>query len=180
MTQADETYLFPPTVFEVIEGSEDDLLIRGGKLLMDTPAIRKAIHIAVQAHSGQVDKGGNDYINHPFAVAGMVDSEDGQIAALLHDVIEDTTITLQDLRRQDIPEQVIKAVDCLTKRNGETLENYLNHIKSDPLATAVKLADLTHNSDLRRISAPTEKDFARVQRYRWEIAELQKETGPLE
>ena len=131
--------------------------------------MQKAYEIAAAAHAGQVDKAGNDYINHPLTVASFVAADDEKTVALLHDVVEDTPVTLQDLRDAGFSEAVVHAVDCVTKRDGEPLADYLCRVKSDPLATVVKLADLRHNSDLSRIPNPTERDLARVKRYHEEI-----------
>lgn len=138
------------------------------KLLLESKEIAKAYQIAVTAHKRQLDKGGHDYIGHPLAVAEMLMTEDEQIVALLHDVVEDTPITLQNLRKQGFSERIVKAIDCLTKRECETLETYLDRVKSNPLAVKVKIADLTHNSDIKRIPFPKEKDFARIERYKRE------------
>lgn len=135
--------------------------------------VLKAYNLAKSAHEGQVDKGGKPYIEHPVAVASLVFTDEEKTVALLHDVVEDTPITLSDLQAQGFTTEVVTAVDCLTKRQGEALSDYLNRVKSNTLATTVKIADLTHNSDIRRIPSPTEKDFARVARYKKEIAYLQ-------
>lgn len=144
------------------------------RLLLESKSVEQAYRLAADAHAGQADKGGNPYINHPVAVAEALATEDTQVVALLHDVVEDTPVSLQNLREQGFSERVVKAVDCLTKRDGEPLEAYLERVKQDPLAVTVKLADLTHNSDLRRISSPTEKDYARVERYQREIEFLRQ------
>lgn len=143
------------------------------KSLNVSSALEKALSLATEAHGGQVDKGGRPYINHPIAVAAMVDSEDEKVVALLHDVVEDTGITLEDLHRKyGFSSKIVYAVDCITKRAGESLHDYLLRVKRSELATAVKIADLTHNSDLSRISEPQAKDIQRVIRYRKELAFL--------
>jgi len=140
----------------------------------ESPVVQAAYALAAAAHAGQVDKAGADYINHPLTVASFVETDEEKIVALLHDVVEDTPVTLQNLRDAGFSEAVVRAVDCVTKREGEALQDYLLRVKSDPLATAVKLADLRHNSDLSRIPHPTGRDFARVERYRAEIAFLKE------
>ena len=105
-------------------------------------------------------------------VASFVKTDDEKTVALLHDVVEDTSVTLQNLSDAGFSDAVVHAIDCVTKREGEALQAYLQRVKSDPLATTVKLADLKHNADLSRIPHPTEKDFARVERYKAEIAFL--------
>ena len=134
--------------------------------------MQRAYEIAAKAHAGQVDKAGMDYIHHPLTVASFVETDDEKTVALLHDVVEDTFVTLQNLSDAGFSDVVVHAVDCVTKREGEELQEYLQRVKSDRLATAVKLADLQHNSDLSRIPNPTEKDIARAERYRKEIAFL--------
>lgn len=135
--------------------------------------IQKALNIAIKVHKGAVDKGGNDYIFHPVTVALSCRSDDEKTVALLHDVVEDTPITLDDLRREGFPERIVAAVDAVTRRNDEKGQNgravYLKRVKANPLARKVKLADLYHNSDLTRIPHPAEKDFARVKEYAKEI-----------
>lgn len=142
------------------------------KAKFDSPRVQQAYEIAASAHAGQVDKAGRDYIFHPLTVASFVKTDDERIVALLHDVVEDTSVTLQNLSDAGFSDAVVHAIDCVTKREGEALQDYLQRVKSDRLATAVKLADLQHNSDLSRISQPTEKDYARAERYRKEIAFL--------
>ena len=142
-----------------------------------SPQVQRAYEIAAIAHAGQVDKAGTAYIQHPLTVASFVKTDDEKTVALLHDVVEDTVVTLQDLRDAGFSANIVHAVDCVTKRDDESLKAYLQRVKSDPLATAVKLADLRHNSDLSRIPNPTEKDFARVKRYRQELAFLADPSG---
>ena len=138
----------------------------------DSPQVQQAYELAAKAHAGQVDKAGKDYIFHPLTVASFVTTDDEKTVALLHDVVEDTPVTLQNLSEAGFSDAVVHAVDCVTKREDESLEQYLLRVKSDVLATTVKLADLRHNCDLSRIPRPCEKDFARVERYRAEIAFL--------
>jgi (p)ppGpp synthase/HD superfamily hydrolase len=134
--------------------------------------LSSALQVATQAHAGQVDKGGKPYIRHPLAVSALVDTEQEKIVALLHDVVEDTAVTLENLRSFGFSEDILTAVDCITKRQGEPLESYLQRVKSNPLATAVKTADLSHNSDISRIPNPTQKDVARLERYKQAAAYL--------
>ena len=131
--------------------------------------LKKAYEIACAAHKGQVDKAGVDYINHPIAVAALVDTESEKIVALLHDVAEDTPITLANMASMGFCDDIVKALDCLTKREGESRESYLRRIKNNPLATVVKMADLQHNSDITRINNLTDNDYLRRERYLKEI-----------
>ncbi len=131
-----------------------------------------AREIAEKAHFGQVDKAGADYVNHPIAVAGMVETENEKIVAYLHDVVEDTEVTLKDLAEAGFNETIIEAVDAMTHRKGEPREDYLARVKANPIARKVKLADLRHNSDLSRIPDPKEKDIKRREKYLKEMAFL--------
>lgn len=136
--------------------------------------LEKALQVATNAHKGQVDKGGNDYIEHPKAVAAMCRTPEQKVVALLHDTVEDTPVTLQQLKELGFSKQVVDAVDCLTRRDNEDRKTYLQRVKSNALATAVKIADLEHNSTLSRIPHPTERDLARVARYKQELFFLQQ------
>lgn len=132
-----------------------------------------AIEVATVAHAGQVDKGGQPYIFHPQAVASAVDSDEEKIVAWLHDVVEDTSITLDYLAKMGFPEQIVHAIDVITKRKGVSYDDYLVGVKQDALARAVKIADIKHNSDISRIPSPTEKDFARLEKYKKALAFLE-------
>jgi len=125
----------------------------------------KAYEIAKRAHLGQVDKAGEDYIKHPEKVASFVKTDEEKAVAYLHDVIEDTELTLEDLCEYSFSKEVIEAVDIITKKRGEDYQSYLNSVKKNKLARAVKLADLRHNSDLTRLIKVTEKDIKRKEKY---------------
>lgn len=125
-----------------------------------------ALNIAKKAHKGQVDKAGVDYIKHPIHVASLVTSENAKIVALLHDVIEDSSYTLDDLRRNGMDEEIVEAVSVLTKSKNVSYEDYLKNVKENALAREVKLADLQHNSDLTRLSNVCEADLKRVEKYK--------------
>lgn len=125
----------------------------------------KAYEIAKRAHLGQVDKAGEDYIKHPEKVASFVETDEEKAVAYLHDVIEDTELTLEDLNKYDFSKEVLEAVDIITKKRGEDYQSYLNSVKKNKLARAVKLADLRHNSDLTRLIKVTEKDIKRKEKY---------------
>ena len=125
----------------------------------------KAYEIAKKAHLGQVDKAGEDYIKHPEKVASFVKTDEEKAVAYLHDVIEDTELTLEDLHEYEFSKEVIEAVDIITKKKGEDYQSYLNSVKKNKLARAVKLADLRHNSDLTRLIKVTEKDIKRKEKY---------------
>lgn len=124
----------------------------------------RALIICFAAHKDQVDKGGMPYYLHPIHVALNMETEDQKIVALLHDVVEDTNITLDDLRREGFPDHIVDAIDAITKQ-GESYEVYLHKVKNNALARAVKIGDLKHNSDTTRLKKLTEKDIMRVDKY---------------
>jgi metal dependent phosphohydrolase len=138
-----------------------------------------AYNIASKAHKGQKDKGGEDYFNHPLTVSNKLSGEKDKIVALLHDVIEDTDVTVNDLREAGFSDEVVLAVSVITKKDGEDYEEYLNRVKQNPIALRVKIADMEHNSDISRIKNPTEKDLKRLEKYRIRLKELREtlETG---
>ena len=125
--------------------------------------IEHAIQIAARAHAGQVDRAGQPYILHPLRVMLAVKGQDERIAAVLHDVVEDTAITMDDLRSEGFPKEVLNAILALTKTKGETRLAAAARAAANPIARAVKLADVADNMDLSRISKPTEEDYTRVQ-----------------
>lgn len=127
--------------------------------------VEKAYLIAKNAHSGQVDKAGLDYIKHPETVASFVDTDEEKAVAYLHDVIEDTEFTLLDLENHGFSKDILEAIDILTKKEGQDYQSYLELVKSNHLARNVKLADLKHNSDLTRLKNVTPKDLERQKKY---------------
>jgi (p)ppGpp synthase/HD superfamily hydrolase len=130
--------------------------------------IEKALQIAARAHEGQRDKEGLPYILHPLRVMGGVDGEEAKIVAVLHDVIEDTPVTADDLRREGFSESIVAAVLCVTHRKDEPYADYVVRCKGDEVARQVKLADLEDNSRLSRTILRldrVEHDLARIRRY---------------
>lgn len=125
-----------------------------------------ALSIARRAHEGQLDKAEVDYIEHPIYVASQVDTEEEKAVALLHDVIEDSPVSAEELLQAGLPETVVTAVQVLTKKKEQDYQTYLETVKKNPLARVVKLADLKHNSDLSRLSSITEKDRERLKKYK--------------
>ena len=125
-----------------------------------------ALSIAKKAHKGQYDKAGVDYIEHPLFVASQVDTQEEKAVALLHDVLEDSPYTAEELKLAGLPETVVTAVQVLTKKKGQDYQLYLELVKSNPIARRVKLADLKHNSDLSRLTTITEKDRERLEKYK--------------
>lgn len=126
----------------------------------------RAIAIAVEAHKGDTDKANEPYILHPLRVMLSLSGSSARIAGVLHDVVEDSEWTLEDLRREGFSEEVIAAVDSVTRREGEDYFEFCERAARQPIAKAVKLADLEDNMDLDRIADPTDKDRARLDRYR--------------
>jgi hypothetical protein len=130
--------------------------------------IEKALQIAAQAHESQKDKEGLPYILHSLRVMGRVEGEEAQIVAVLHDVVEDTPVTLDDLRRAGFSEAVLAAVRCVTHQKDQPYADYVVGCKGNPTARQVKLADLADNSRLdRTILRPQrlQADLARIHRY---------------
>ena len=125
----------------------------------------KAIAIAAQAHQEQHDKPGAPYILHPLRLMLRMHSETEMMAAILHDVVEDTDWTLDQLRQAGFAEEVVQAVECLTHRNHETYEGFITRVRTNAIASKVKLADLEDNMDMRRLSALTEQDTQRLRKY---------------
>ena len=129
------------------------------------PTLEDAILLAAQAHRGQTEKAGNPYILHPLRVMFRLESDDDRIVGVLHDVIEDTPYTLKDLRTMGYPEPLLQALDCLTRRETETYEEFITRVRKDPLASRVKLADLEDNMDIRRLPVIADKDAERLKKY---------------
>jgi (p)ppGpp synthase/HD superfamily hydrolase len=125
-----------------------------------------AKRIATHAHRGQVDKAGQLYITHPEFVASQVTGDEAKAVAWLHDVVEDTPVTFDDLRTEGLSEKAIEAVAAITKRDGESYEMYLARVVANPLAKAVKLADLKHNMDTSRLKVIDDKAKARLEKYK--------------
>lgn len=136
--------------------------------------INKALEIAKKAHEGQFDKGGKPYINHPKYVSSIVVGEEEKIVALLHDVCEDSAITFSDIKNEGFSDLIVDAIKAITKIKGEEYQEYINRVKSNPIAIKVKLADLKHNSDISRIKEPNNNDYIRVEKYKKIISELEK------
>jgi GTP diphosphokinase / guanosine-3',5'-bis(diphosphate) 3'-diphosphatase len=127
--------------------------------------LERAIEIAAKAHQGQLDKAGQPYILHPLRVMLAVQTLPEQMAAILHDVVEDTTVTLADLQSEGFSAEVLAAINALTKTPGEKRIAAAQRAVVNPIARAVKLADVSDNMDLSRIAQPTAKDYARLQEY---------------
>ena len=127
--------------------------------MLYTPLTAKAMKIAYSAHHGQVDKGGLPYIFHPYHLAEQMDDEISCCAALLHDVVEDTSVTMDDLAKE-FPEEVIAVLKLLTHREDVPYFNYVRSVKANPIAVKIKLADIAHNSDQSRCPDLTPEQLA--------------------
>ena len=125
-----------------------------------------ALEIAISAHKGQKDLGGRDYIEHPKAVANLLETDEEKTIGYLHDVLEDTSIKEEDLVTMGISSEIVSAIKVLTKKRGEPYTEYIERVKENELARKVKIADLQHNMDLSRIPNPTKRDFERLEKYK--------------
>ena len=135
--------------------------------------LERAIALAATAHEGQTDKVGAPYVLHALRVMLRVETTDERIAAVLHDVVEDCGWTLDQLRAQGFPEPAIEAVDSVTRRESETYEEFVLRAKANPIGRRVKLADLADNCDLSRLPKITDRDRARLEKYRLATEALQ-------
>jgi len=127
--------------------------------------LEQAISIASLAHEGQLDKGGEPYILHPLRVMMKLKDEKQRIIAVLHDIIEDTKLTDQDLLNQGLDYELVNHILTLTRRKNESYDDYIDRISQDELAINVKLADLEDNMNMSRIKNPTGKDYDRMVKY---------------
>lgn len=137
-----------------------------------TDMTKKAMKLCFEAHKDQVDKSGMPYVFHPFHVAEQMQDEITTTVALLHDVVEDTDYTLEDLAGMGFPEAVTDALALLTHDKSVKYSDYVSSIKTNPVARAVKIADLKHNSDLSRLDRITDDDMIRIEKYRRSLIEL--------
>jgi len=127
--------------------------------------LERAIVFAAEAHAGQRDKAGVPYILHPLRVMQLVTTPEARIAAVLHDVVEDSDWSLGALREEGFSDEVLGAVDAVTRREGEEYFDFARRAGEHPIGRQVKLAHLRDNLDLSRIAAPTQQDHERIARY---------------
>ena len=146
--------------------------------MSDKPSLQNLLE--VQAHSGQKDKAGKPYILHPLRVMLRMRTGTEMMVAVLHDVIEDTPVTLAELRQAGYPEIVCQVLDCLTKREGEAYDDFISRIMVNPLASRVKIADLEDNLDVRRMGTLEEVDVQRLKKYKSALERLTQEPYPRE
>ena len=128
--------------------------------------LQRAIEIATEAHKGQVDKSGKEYIGHPMRVMEMGKTEEEKIVGVLHDVIEDTDWTFEALAEEGFSKEVIDALRCVTKLSeNENYDDFIERVKKNSLAVAVKINDLSDNMDIRRLPYLSDKDVKRLKKY---------------
>jgi (p)ppGpp synthase/HD superfamily hydrolase len=127
--------------------------------------IEKSLEIALKAYSGQKDKAGETYILHPLRIMAKMESTEERCIALLHDVIEDSEITAEDLIAQGLPKNVVVAIEALTKNNGENYEDFVDRVMKNALATKVKIADIEDNINVLRLNSINDTDLQRVAKY---------------
>ena len=139
-----------------------------------TEMTKKALILCFEAHKEQIDKSGMPYVFHPFHLAEQMQDEESTIVALLHDVIEDTDYTLDDLRKMGFGDSVLAAINLMTHEDGVPYMDYVEQIKTNPVAKTVKLADLRHNSDMTRLEVVTPRDQERAEKYLAAIKLLEK------
>lgn len=132
---------------------------------MKQDLLEKALRIAVNAHFGQKDKARKPYIFHPLRVMNNVSTLDEKVVAVLHDVIEDTAITADDLLKEGIPAYLVEAIVCLSKNEKETYEEFIRRVSWNEIAVNVKIADIKDNLDVSRLSSIVEQDIDRLKRY---------------
>lgn len=134
--------------------------------MLYTKQIKTALNLVHEKHFGQFDKGGVVYVCHPLHVSRQVEQTEELICvALLHDIVEDTDVTIQTLIDLGFDQTIVDAIDAITKRKGESYADYLDRVKKNDLARKVKLEDLLHNMDLSRLSTITSKDLDRTEKY---------------
>lgn len=139
-----------------------------------TEKTKKAMKFCFEAHKEQFDKSGIPYVFHPIHLAEQMETEETTIVALLHDVVEDTKYTLEDIENMGFDKPIIEALALLTHDDSTPYMDYVLAAKQNPIAKAVKLADLKHNSDITRLDTVTEKALARREKYLTAIALLEE------
>jgi (p)ppGpp synthase/HD superfamily hydrolase len=127
--------------------------------------IETSLTIALRAYAGKVDKAGREYILHPLRVMAKMKTDEEMSAALLHDVLEDSEITAEELHTEGIPAQVVEAVQYLSKHENEDYQDFVARLKKNELAAKVKLADIEDNIDVLRLNSLGENDLARIKKY---------------
>jgi (p)ppGpp synthase/HD superfamily hydrolase len=143
--------------------------------MCDMSTLERAIVIAAESHAGAIDKAGAPCILHCLRVMLAMNETNERIVGVLHDVVEDCAgLTFERIRAEGFSEEVIAALDSVTKRDGEEYFSFVRRAAANPIGRKVKLADLNDNSDLARISSPTERDFERIKQYRKAVAIIEQ------
>ncbi len=132
---------------------------------MEDDSFAKALLIAAEVHAEQRDKADKPYIGHILRLMERVNSEQEKIVALLHDVVEDSEYTLVELRQQGFSDEIVNAVDCMTRRSGESYSQFIERCATNSISRIVKSADLEDNMDIRRLESLTEEDVERLRKY---------------
>lgn len=176
----DAKYIIPGAIYEMEyeELSEEKAMkkIKEQEELFNN-LLAKASEIATEAHKNMMDKGGAPYIRHPEWVAEHVEETEGKILGWLHDVLEDTSVTEDDLRAAGFPERIILRLRRLSRKDGQKYSEYIRLVAKDRLTKKVKLADLENNRDISRIPEPQEEDFRRLAKYGYALAYLDLPTS---
>ena len=141
--------------------------------MLYTEMTKKAMKLCFEAHKEQKDKSGMPYVFHPYHLAEQMEDEDTTVTALLHDVLEDTPLTLEDLRAMGFNERVLEALALMTHDESIPYMDYVAKLRTNEIARAVKLADLRHNSDMTRLDTVDDRALRRAGKYRQAIALLE-------
>ena len=144
------------------------------RMMIYTPKTKMALKLCFEAHKEQVDKSGIPYVFHPFHLAEQMQTEETTVVALLHDLVEDTPYTIEDLKGMGFDENITDAIALMTHADDVDYMDYVREIKKNPIAKAVKLADLKHNSDLTRLDTIDEKALSRREKYLKAMALLEE------
>jgi hypothetical protein len=141
-------------------------------------ALEVAIALACESHRGQTDKAGKPYILHPLRVMLRFESTSEQIVAVLHDVVEDSSVTLDRLFELGFDPSVVNAIDALTRRRGESYDDFIDRILADPLATRIKVRDIQDNLDVSRLPSLGDEDLQRITKYHQALMRLKPDDLP--
>ena len=144
------------------------------RMMIYTPKTKQALKLCFEAHKEQVDKSGIPYVFHPFHLAEQMQTEETTVVALLHDLVEDTPYTIEDLKGMGFDENITDAIALMTHADDVDYMDYVREIKKNPIAKAVKIADLKHNSDLTRLDVIDEKALSRREKYLKAMALLEE------
>jgi guanosine-3',5'-bis(diphosphate) 3'-pyrophosphohydrolase len=136
--------------------------------------IEKAMQVALNAHNSQTDKAGEPYIKHPIRVMQSVESEEEKVVALLHDVVEDSTVSFEDLERR-FSDEIVDAVRGVTKKDDESYSDFIERAKENEISREVKKADIRDNLDASRLGELDEEDMKRMEKYRRSLEVLRDE-----